>query len=33
MGFDSGWSGSDSTRLEVEEDPLLATWLVYPYRR
>ena len=27
MGFDSNWSGSDPTHLEVEEDPLLATWI------
>ena len=27
MGFDSNRSGSDSTRMEVEEDPYLSTWI------
>ena len=31
MGFDSDGSGSDSTCLEVEEDPLLIAWIEYPY--
>ena len=33
MGFDLDWSGSDPTRLEVEEDPLLIAWIGYPYPR
>ena len=31
MAFDSDWKRSDSTRLEVEEDPLFAAWKGYPY--
>ena len=26
MGFDLGWSGSDPTRLKVEEDP--PSWIM-----
>ena len=33
MGFDSDYSRSDPNRLKVEEDPLLAAWIGYPYPR